>query len=145
MSRPWPNSRPGDGAGGLGRPGQQRVGVRGQGGQGVGAGAAQWAQVFGLQRAGALLDPRACPVILRSVLASLSGIVRHGRPAPPSRPSGGRLGLPADVLISPDGQILAVHDGQHAADQWPVSQVLALAAAAPPREAYHASRDEWPG
>ena len=75
----------------------------------------------------ALLDPRAWPAIVRGVLASLWGIVAHRRPAPSANPSGGRLGLPADFLISPDGRILAAHYGQHANDQWPVTDVLALA------------------
>jgi peroxiredoxin len=85
----------------------------------------------------ALLDPRAWPAIVRGVLASLWGIVAHHRPAPAASPSGGRLGLPADFLISPDGQILAVRYGQHANDQWPVTEVLALASQANRAESRH--------
>ncbi|MQA15950.1 MAG: redoxin domain-containing protein [Pseudonocardiaceae bacterium] len=34
------------------------------------------------------------------------------------------LGLPADFLIDPDGQVLAVHYGTHANDQWPIDELL---------------------
>lgn len=88
----------------------------------------------------ALLDPRAWPAIVRGVLASLWGIVAHRRPAPSLNPAGGRLGLPADFLIGPDGRILAVHYGEHANDQWPVSEVLALAGQARPGLASHTRR-----
>jgi hypothetical protein len=77
----------------------------------------------------ALLDPRAWPAILRSVLHSARAIVREGRPVPPLVPHGGRLGLPADFLIAPDGRVLAVKYGRHANDQWSVDDVLAHAGA----------------
>jgi peroxiredoxin len=41
------------------------------------------------------------------------------------------LGLPADFLIGPDGQVLAVKYGSHADDQWSVDELLDLAGAAP--------------
>ena len=86
---------------------------------------------FGVEPAlRALLDPRAWPAIARGVAASLWGIVRHRRPAPSLRPHGGRFGLPADFLITPDGRVLAAKYGEHAGDHWPVSDVLALARAA---------------
>jgi hypothetical protein len=37
---------------------------------------------------------------------------------------GGHLGLPADVLIGPDGRVLASHYGRHADDQWSVDDLL---------------------
>ncbi len=40
---------------------------------------------------------------------------------------GGPLGLPADFLISADGQIAAVKYGRHASDSWSVDEVIALA------------------
>ncbi len=40
---------------------------------------------------------------------------------------GGPLGLPADFLIAPSGQIKAVKYGTHAYDQWSVDELLALA------------------
>jgi AhpC/TSA antioxidant enzyme len=74
----------------------------------------------------ALLDPRAWPTIVRAVAQELRA-VRRGRPAPPTRPEGGRLGLPADFLIAPDGRVLASKHGVHADDQWSVDELLALA------------------
>ena len=41
-----------------------------------------------------------------------------------SRPSTIHLGLPADLLIDPDGTVLAAHYGRHADDQWSVDQLL---------------------
>jgi hypothetical protein len=45
---------------------------------------------------------------------------------PPLFPEGGRYGLPADFLVSPDGIVLAAHYGMHADDQWSVDTVLSL-------------------
>jgi hypothetical protein len=73
----------------------------------------------------ALLDPRAWPTIVRAAGHELRA-VRRGRPAPPARPEGGRLGLPADFLIAPDGRVLAGKRGAHADDQWSVDELLAL-------------------
>src|SRR5438067_4679328 len=42
----------------------------------------------------------------------------------PVKPTGGRLGLPADFLIAPDGRISALKYGQHAYDQWTVEELL---------------------
>ncbi|MFI9532958.1 peroxiredoxin-like family protein [Nocardia fusca] len=75
----------------------------------------------------ALLDPRAWPAIARAVGTELAATARRDdRPAPPSRPEGGRLGLPADFLITPDGAVLAAKYGEHADDQWSVDELLAL-------------------
>jgi peroxiredoxin len=41
--------------------------------------------------------------------------------------SEGPLGLPADFLIAPSGQIKAVKHGTHAYDQWSVNELIALA------------------
>lgn len=73
----------------------------------------------------ALLDPRAWPAIVRAVAQELRA-VRRGRPAPPTHPEGGRLGLPADFLIASDGRVLASKYGTHADDQWSVDELLAL-------------------
>ncbi len=83
---------------------------------------------FGVESAKrALLDPRAWPAIVKGVLSSLWGIMRHRRPAPALNPHGGRFGLPADFLIGTDGRVLAVKYGQHANDHWPVGELLGLA------------------
>ena len=47
---------------------------------------------------------------------------------PRAVPHGGRLGLPADVLIGPEGRVVAVLHGAHADDQWSVDQLLAAVA-----------------
>jgi hypothetical protein len=74
-----------------------------------------------------LLDPRAWGAMLRGPLAALGAALRHRAPPPPLSPTGGRLGLPADFLIAPDGRLLAVKYGRHAYDQWPLEEVLRLA------------------
>ncbi|MEU4314418.1 peroxiredoxin-like family protein [Nocardia sp. NPDC024068] len=85
---------------------------------------------FGVESgARALLDPRAWPGIARAVGSEVSGGRDGGRPAPPARPEGGRLGLPADFLIAPGGTVVAAKYGVHADDQWPVDELLALAEA----------------
>jgi peroxiredoxin len=46
------------------------------------------------------------------------------------RSSGHALGLPADFLVTPSGQIQAVKYGTHAYDQWSVDELIALARSA---------------
>jgi hypothetical protein len=77
----------------------------------------------------AVLDLRAWYAIVRGILHSVGRILRERRPMPPVRPRGGSLGLPADFLIAPDGQIVACKYGRHAADDWSVDDVLSLAVA----------------
>jgi hypothetical protein len=74
----------------------------------------------------ALLDPRVWWAIFYGVLLSLWAIARRKKPLPP-KPRGGRVGLPADFLIAPDGRAVASHYGAHAYDQWSVDEILALA------------------
>lgn len=71
----------------------------------------------------ALLDPRSWPAIIRGGSLTLRGRFR----APAARQTGGRLGLPADFLIGPDGTVLAAKYGVHADDQWSVDEMLAYA------------------
>jgi len=67
-------------------------------------------------------------MIVRAIAATLRGMVR-GTDRPPSLfPRGGRYGLPADVLVGPDGTVLAATYGEHADDQWSVDELLALVA-----------------
>jgi hypothetical protein len=84
-------------------------------------------RAFGVERSTrAVLNPRLwaqVPRVLRGVLRDLL----HGRRAPRLRPTGGQLGLPADILISPQGRVLAVKYGEHAYDQWSVDELLAHA------------------
>ena len=71
----------------------------------------------------ALLDPRAWLALLVSIVTATWGLL-HGRPLPPLRPRGGRLGLPADFLIAPDGRVLACRYGAYVDDHWSVDEVL---------------------
>ncbi|WP_194831858.1 peroxiredoxin-like family protein [Nocardia sp. XZ_19_369] len=75
----------------------------------------------------ALLDPRGWPTILRGVAHAALATLRKKQPAPPTKPEGGNLGLPADFLIAPDGRVLAAKHGVHVDDQWSVDELLALA------------------
>ncbi|MGW6912932.1 peroxiredoxin-like family protein [Kitasatospora sp. NPDC054939] len=85
---------------------------------------------FGVEAARrALLDPRAWPPILRALLRSTVTVLRRRESLPAARQPGGRLGLPADFLIAPDGRVLAAKYGEHAYDQWSVDELLRLAAA----------------
>lgn len=83
---------------------------------------------FGVERAPrALLDPRAWGPIVRAVVTGTWKVARRREHLPSTSPLGGRLGLPADFLIAPDGHVLAAKYGEHAYDQWPVDELLDLA------------------
>ncbi|TQS46237.1 AhpC/TSA family protein [Cryptosporangium phraense] len=83
---------------------------------------------FGVESGrGALLNSRVWPVIALAVFRSAIAVARD-RERPPSRSQpGGRLGLPADFLIAPDGTVVAEKHGEHAYDQWSVDEILAQA------------------
>ena len=78
----------------------------------------------------ALLDPRAFLPVLRAVTAGTLAILTGSERPPALFPSGGRLGLPGDFLIAPNGRVVACKYGEHADDQWSVDDVLRLAAVA---------------
>lgn len=69
-----------------------------------------------------LLHPGAWPGMVRSVVTAL----RRGDRAPSRHVNGGRLGLPGDFLIAPDGTRVASKYGVHANDQWSVDELLSL-------------------
>ncbi|MBT2477692.1 peroxiredoxin-like family protein [Streptomyces sp. ISL-94] len=74
-----------------------------------------------------LLSPRAWWPVLRALAVAAVELLR-GRAKTPARvQDGGRLGLPADFLIAPDGRVLAAGYGEHVDDQWPVEKLLKLA------------------
>lgn len=75
----------------------------------------------------ALLHPKAILAALTSSAVASYRVVQGRQALPAGSPQGGRLGLPADFLVSRTGQILACHYGQHADDQWSVDDVLELA------------------
>lgn len=72
---------------------------------------------FGVRKSlRAVLDPRAWAAIAKGLSA-----YRPGKEADESA-----LGLPADLLIAPDGRIVACKYGQHADDHLSVDDVIAL-------------------
>ncbi|MCP3168281.1 peroxiredoxin-like family protein [Myxococcus qinghaiensis] len=81
----------------------------------------------------ALLNPRVFGGLVRALVNGFGDFFTGRHPAPPVLPAGGRLGLPADLLIGGDGEILAVKYGEHADDQWSVDELLALVQPAPAR------------
>jgi hypothetical protein len=84
---------------------------------------------FGVQASPrALLDPRVYGPLIRAVTRSLVAIVRGRERGPAAKQEGGRLGLPADFLIAPDGMVIAQKFGRHAYDQWSVDELLERAA-----------------
>jgi len=84
---------------------------------------------FGVESAPrALLHPKAWPAIVLAIATMLPDVLRKRSPAPARKQEGGRLGLPADFLIAPDGAVLASHFGRHVYDQWSVDELLNLEA-----------------
>ena len=82
---------------------------------------------FGVEAgARALTNPGAWAPLIQAVIYAV-GNALAGRPSPPRHAEGGRLGLPADLLISPEGRVIAAKYGEHAADHWSVDELLALA------------------
>lgn len=75
----------------------------------------------------AVLDPRVWPSILAAAARAIGRAVSRTAPPPPLRPTGGELGLPCDLLVRPDGTVVAAKYGTHAADQWSVDELLSLA------------------
>jgi peroxiredoxin len=75
----------------------------------------------------AMLDPRAWSAIARGLARSLGLILRRRGKAPALFPEGRRWGLPVDLLLAADGEVLAAKYGAHADDQWSVDELLAHA------------------
>jgi peroxiredoxin len=76
------------------------------------------------RRPGSLLSPRALGAAIAGEAAALRSHSTKRGALGPVKPTGGRLGLPADFLIAPDGRITALKYGQHAYDQWTVDELL---------------------
>jgi len=79
------------------------------------------------RRPGSLLSPRALGAAIAGEAAALRNHTTKRGALGPVKPTGGRLGLPADFLIAPDGRITALKYGRHAYDQWTVDELLAHA------------------
>ncbi len=75
-----------------------------------------------------LLDPRTWRAIVLGVLLRLYEMVLGRKSAPAFHITGGRLGLPADLLIASDGSVVASKYGVHANDHWSVDDLLRLTA-----------------
>ena len=73
---------------------------------------------------GSLLSPRALGAAITGQAAAFTSHSTKRGALGPVKPAGGRLGLPADFLIAPDGRITAVKYGRHAYDQWTVDELL---------------------
>jgi len=76
-----------------------------------------------------VLDPRAFTPVLKAMVRRAEGPRLSAKT--PAHPTGGRLGLPADILIDQHGTILACKYGSHADDQWSVDELLQFAALRP--------------
>jgi len=76
------------------------------------------------RRPGSLLSTRALRAAIAGQTAALGNRSTKRGALGPIKPTGGRLGLPADFLIAPDGRVAALKYGQHAYDQWTVDELL---------------------
>jgi peroxiredoxin len=83
------------------------------------------------RRPGSLLSPRALGAAIAGQAAALTNHSTKRGALGPVKPTGGRLGLPAEFLIAPDGRITALNYGRHAYDQWTVDELLDHARLAP--------------
>lgn len=72
---------------------------------------------FGVEASLRFLSPTSLRAALRGVAHGHFGL----------RLAGGPMGLPADFLIAPSGQIKASKYGSHAYDQWSADELIALA------------------
>ena len=76
------------------------------------------------RRLSSLLRARALRAAFAGLIAASGKRSTKRGPLGPIKPTGGRLGLPADFLIAPDGRITALKYGKHAYDQWTVDELL---------------------
>ena len=76
------------------------------------------------RRPSSLLSTRALRAAIAGQAAAFGNRSTKRGALGPIKPTGGRLGLPADFLIAPDGRVAALKYGQHAYDQWTVDELL---------------------
>ena len=76
------------------------------------------------RRPSSLLSTRALRAAIAGQAAALGNRSTKRGALGPIKPTGGRLGLPADFLIAPGGRVAALKYGQHAYDQWTVDELL---------------------
>jgi peroxiredoxin len=73
-----------------------------------------------------VLDPRASAPVLNDRFRRARRREKSSA-GHPAQPTGGRLGLPADLLVDATGEVLACKYGRHAYDQWSVDDLLIFA------------------
>ena len=76
-----------------------------------------------------ILDPRAMLPVVKKLMRGRKTEDRQLKAKYLAVPNGGRIGLPAEMLIDGQGKVLAVKYGTHAYDQWSVDELLDLARA----------------
>jgi peroxiredoxin len=83
------------------------------------------------RRPSSVLSPRALRAAIAGQAAAVTNHSTKRGVLGPVKPTGGRIGLPAEFLIAPDGRITALKYGRHAYDQWTVEELLDHARPAP--------------
>jgi len=78
-----------------------------------------------------VMAPAAMASVPRAAWLATKRRFTVGAPLPVRPATNGRIGLPADFLITPDRHVAAVKYGEHSGDSWSVDEVLAEAAAVP--------------
>jgi len=76
-----------------------------------------------------VLDPAAMATVPRGAALAVKRRFTVGAPLPLRKATNGRLGLPADFLITTEGYLADVKYGRHSDDSWSVDELLAAAAA----------------
>jgi peroxiredoxin len=77
----------------------------------------------------AVADPRSIAPVVKAMFTRSASIKLQPSAGVPGRPTGGKLGLPADILIDRSGTVVDAKYGSHASDQWSVDELLQHAAA----------------
>jgi hypothetical protein len=75
-----------------------------------------------------VLDPGAVATVPRGAALAIKRRFTIKAPLPLRPATNGRIGLPADFLITTDSHVAAVKYGRHSGDSWTVDEVLTLAA-----------------
>ena len=74
-----------------------------------------------------ILRPGAWRALPAGYRRAIKAAVAERRGLMAAAPTNGNLGLPAEFLISADGEVKAAKYGRHAYDQWTVDDLLTMA------------------